>query len=322
MSAIPTHLPFGAVSAGDFCGEVLRGLRRTPKRLSPKFFYDAVGSSLFERICEQPEYYLTRMEIGILDRHADDMAAALGAEALLIEYGSGSARKTAQLLGALPDCAGYVPVEISASALDGCAVALAARFPTLTIAPVCGDFTNLVLGADELPAHRRRVIYFPGSTLGNFETADALALLRQMRRQMGADGAALIGIDLRKNAADIEAAYNDVAGVTADFTLNMLARFNRELRADFNLRRFRHQARYNAEAGRIETHIVSLADQDVRVAGWRIRFAAGEAMHVEYSYKYSVPQFAALAARAGLSVQRLWTDPAQRFSVQLLVPSR
>ncbi|WP_051361895.1 L-histidine N(alpha)-methyltransferase [Solimonas soli] len=310
------------LAAADYCGEVLRGLRRTPKRLPSKFFYDARGSALFERICEQPEYYLTRAELEIVDAHAADIADALGAGVALIEYGSGSARKTARLLTALRECAAYVPVEISPSALQGCARRIAALAAGLPIAPVCADFTQFSLAPDVLPPHRRRVVYFPGSTLGNFDDAGALALLRQMRRQIGDSGAALIGIDLRKDAATLEAAYNDAAGVTADFTLNMLARFNRELRADFQLRRFAHRARWNAEASRIETHIVSLAEQDVRVAGWRFHFAAGEAMLVECSCKYSLPQFAALAARAGLRVQRMWTDARQRFSVQLLVPLR
>jgi dimethylhistidine N-methyltransferase len=302
----------------DLRAEVLRGLRRAPKRLPSKFFYDAEGSALFERICAQPEYYLTRAELEIVDEYADDIADALGAGVALIEYGSGSARKTARLLAALADCAAYVPVEISPAALDGCAARIAAIAPALPIAPVCADFTQFELAPEALPAHRRRVIYFPGSTLGNFDTPEALALLRQMRRQIGGDGAVVIGIDLRKDAATLEAAYNDAAGVTAAFTLNMLARFNRELQADFDLRRFRHRARWNAETSRIETHIVSTAEQSVRVAGWRIRFAADEAMLVEYSCKYSLPQFAALAARAGLRVERVWTDAQRRFSVQLL----
>lgn len=318
-----TPQPITSVDFGnDYCGEVLRGLRRTPKRLSSKFFYDARGSELFERICEQPEYYLTRAELDILDTHAGDIAAALGPDVALIEYGSGSACKTTRLIAALDACAAYVPVEISESALHGCPRRIAAVAPQLPVAPVCADFTRFVLDPAALPAHRRRVIYFPGSTLGNFDDGEALALLRQMRQQMGPDGAAVVGIDLRKDAATLEAAYNDAAGVTAAFTLNMLARFNRELRANFDLRQFAHRARWNAQASRIETHIVSLIEQSVRVAGWRFRFGAGETMLVEYSCKYSLPQFAALAARAGLRVREVWMDAQQRFSVQLLVPMR
>lgn len=321
MSANAPCLKERPTAAGsEFCGEVLRGLRRTPKRLSPKFFYDAAGSALFEEICAQPEYYLTRAEHEILDAHAPEMAALLGLGTLLIEYGSGSARKTAKLLRAMPDCAAYVPVDISEAALEGSVAALRAELPALPIAPLRADFCAGALEPADLPPHARRTLYFPGSTLGNFDTPEALALLRQMRRRAGEDGHVLIGIDLRKDAATIEAAYNDAAGVTAAFTLNMLRRFNRELCADFDLAGFRHQARYNAAAGRIETHILSLRRQDVRVAGWRIRFEAGEAMLVEYSYKYSMPGFAALASRAGLAVQRVWTDAARRFSVQLLAP--
>ncbi|NKF23477.1 L-histidine N(alpha)-methyltransferase [Solimonas marina] len=300
--------------------EVLGGLRRSPKRLSPKFFYDARGSALFEQICDQPEYYLTRAELELLDAHADDIAAALGEDVLLIEYGSGSARKTARLIEAMQGEARYVPVEISATALDQSVDDLRALFPALDVAPICADFTSFQLESHDLPAHARRVVYFPGSTLGNFETADAVALLKQMRRQIGANGAALIGIDLRKDKATIESAYNDAAGVTAAFTLNMLARFNRELQADFELAHFAHRARYNVALGRIETHIVSHRQQRIRVADTFIHFDADEAMLVEYSYKYSPPGFAHLAAQAGLHVQRIWTDAQQRFSVQLLVP--
>jgi dimethylhistidine N-methyltransferase len=300
--------------------EVLCGLRRTPKRLSSKFFYDARGSALFEQICEQPEYYLTRAELELLELHADQIGATLGDDVLLIEYGSGSARKTARLLGAMPRAAGYLPVEISRAALDDSVKTLARLFPALPIAPLYADFTNFNLDRPALPAHRRRVVYFPGSTLGNFETSDAIELLRQMRGQIGGQGAALIGIDLRKDEAVMEAAYNDAAGITSAFTLNMLTRFNRELDASFQLEYFRHQARYNAVLGRIETHIVSTREQRVSIAGTAVRFAADEAMLVEYSYKYSAPGFAMLAARAGLRVQGVWTDPDQRFSVQLLMP--
>ena len=301
--------------------DVLRGLAQRPKRLPSKYFYDARGSELFERICEQPEYTLTRDELAIMREHVGEIAHALGPDVLLLEYGSGSGLKTRLLLRHLRTPVAYVPVEIAPEALSASMAKLAAEFPCVEMLPVCADFTRTI----ELPrprrAARRTLVYFPGSTLGNFETPEALRLLRQMRAEMGHDGAALVGIDLRKDRATLEAAYNDAAGVTAEFTLNMLARFNRELGADFNLADFRHRARWNALAGRIETHVVSTRAQTVRVAGHAYRFDGGEAMLVEYSCKYTPEEFSALAWRAGLRVARTWEDSLRRFSVQLLEPA-
>jgi dimethylhistidine N-methyltransferase len=303
----------------DIRSDVLNGLRLAPKRLSSKYFYDADGSALFERICEQPEYYLTRTELAIMHEHIVDMAATLGPELLLLEYGSGNGAKTGLLLSHLQDPVAYVPVEISRSALLDSIPRLAAIVPHVHILPLCADFTQNLSAPKTALRPRRTVVYFPGSTLGNFDAKQSLALLRRMHETMGANGGALIGIDLKKDPQEIEAAYNDAAGVTAQFTLNMLARFNRELGATFELSQFRHRAHYNPMAGRIETHIVSQCDQNVRVAGESIAFAKSEAMLVEYSCKYSLAEFAALAEKAGLRVERVWTDSAQRFSVQYLV---
>ena len=304
--------------AADFAADVLAGLSAQPKRIPSKYFYDARGSALFEQICDLPEYYLTRTELAILNAHAGDIAAAIGPRPLLVEYGSGSGLKTRVLLGALIDPVGYVPVEISRSALTASVEALAPEFPQLEMLPVCADFTAAVT----LPAPRRRqrraVVFFPGSTLGNFGHREAVALLGAMRTEMGPGGAAVVGIDLQKERAIIEAAYNDSAGITAQFTLNLLARINRELGADFQLEQFQHRASYNPLAGRIETHIVSRADQQVNVDGQTVRFFAGEAMLVEYSCKYSQPEFERLAAKAGLRVTRTWTDPQHWFAIQLL----
>jgi L-histidine Nalpha-methyltransferase len=301
-----------------FAADVQRGLAQAPKRIASKYFYDARGSALFERICEQPEYYLTRTELAILQDNSGAIARAIGPRALLVEYGSGAGIKTRLLLDAMDDPVGYVPVEISPSALNASVESLAEEFPEVDMLPVTADFTRPVdLPAPE-QASRRTVVFFPGSTLGNFEQREAIALLRTMCIEMGRNGAAIVGVDLKKDAGLLEAAYNDAAGVTRGFTLNLLARINRELDADFNLERFRHRAQYNALAGRIETHIVSCADQVVRVGSHRYTFAQDEAMLVEYSCKYSQEDFEGMAAKAGLRVVRTWTDARNWFAVQML----
>lgn len=306
--------------AADMAAEVLRGLRERPRRIASKYFYDARGSELFEQICEQPEYYLTRAEFALMALHARSIAAALGPRLRLVEYGCGSGAKTRLLLQHLQEPVAYVPIELSAAALAASTAALAMEFPQLELVPVCADFSRPL----PLPASRERprrtVIYFPGSTIGNFVVAEAVVLLRQMRLEMGDDGGALIGIDLRKHPARLEAAYNDAAGVTRAFTLNLLARLNRELGADFALEGFAHRARYNALAGRIETHLISRREQCVRLAGAALRFAAQEAVQVEYSYKYTREQFAGMAARAGLRMAGEWRDPPEDFSLVYLVP--
>ncbi|HET9834830.1 MAG TPA: L-histidine N(alpha)-methyltransferase [Rhodanobacteraceae bacterium] len=298
--------------------DVLHGLRHQPKRLPSKYFYDARGSELFERICEQPEYYLTRVELAILRAHIGEIADAIGPDALLMEYGSGSGLKTRLLLRHLRSPVAYVPVEISREALLASIDELAMEFPEIEMLPVCADFTQPHASPRPELSARRTVAFFPGSTIGNFDTDDAVQLLRRLRARIGPGGAALIGVDLKKNRAELEAAYNDAAGVTADFTLNLLARCNRELDADFDLSAFRHRARWNPLAGRIETHVISLQSQKVRMGNDVFRFEAGEAMLVEYSCKYSPEDFARLAARAGVRAGRIWTDPASRFSLQWL----
>lgn len=317
-SGLAQSLP-ALASVDEFAVDVHRGLAQTPKRIASKYFYDARGSALFEQICEQPEYYLTRTELAILQDNAGAIARAIGPRALLVEYGSGAGIKTRLLLDAMLDPVGYVPVEISPSALNASIEILAEEFPDVDMLPVTADFTQPV----ELPASeqesRRTVVFFPGSTLGNFEQREAIALLRTMCIEMGRNGAAIVGIDLKKDAALLEAAYNDAAGVTREFTLNLLTRINRELDADFDLARFRHRAHYNPLAGRIETHIVSCTDQVVRVGSQRYAFAKDEAMLVEYSCKYAQEDFEAMAAKAGLRVAQTWTDARRWFAVQMLV---
>jgi dimethylhistidine N-methyltransferase len=296
-----------------------RGLALKPKRLPSWLFYDERGSALFDEICEQPEYYLTRCEIALMDEHAQGIADTLGSDVRLVEYGSGNARKTRMLLEHLHAPVAYVPVEISPEPLRQSVRQLATVFPQLPLQPLCADFSKPLRLPIPPRAPRRTVVYFPGSTIGNFENREAAILLRKMRNEMGDAGGILIGVDLKKDHALIEAAYNDRAGVTATFTLNMLVRLNREIGSNFELSAFAHRARYNPMAGRIETHIVSRREQLVKIGRANVAFREDEAIQVEYSCKYSLADFAALAARAGLAVQQVWTDPGQMFSLQYLV---
>ncbi len=304
----------------DITGDALAGLSRTPKRLPSKYFYDAYGSKLFEEITHQPEYYLTRVEQALLDARMPEIAAAIGPGAHVVEYGSGSGRKTLQLLHGLREQVAYTPIEISRSMLLASTARLAAEFPDIEMLPVCADFTRAVRLPAARQAPQRTLVFFPGSTLGNFTHDEAVAILDAMRRTGGARGQALIGIDLEKEPAVIEAAYNDAAGVTAAFTLNLLVRLNREIGSDFDLGGFRHRAVYARARGRIETFLDSQREQQVRVAGRRFAFAPGEAMQVEYSHKYTDGGFAALAAAAGLKVVGRWNDPQDWFGLRLLQP--
>jgi dimethylhistidine N-methyltransferase len=297
---------------------VQRGLRSQPKRLPSWLFYDDQGSALFEQICEQPEYYLTRAEIALLNEHAGDIAEVLGPDVRLVEYGSGHAIKTRLLLEHLANPVAWVPIEISPEPLRLSMARMAGYFPHLPIQPLAVDFTRPLRLPVPPRAPRRTVVYFPGSTIGNFDDREAAQLLRKMRNEMGDNGGILVGVDIKKDRATIEAAYNDRAGVTAAFTLNMLTRLNRELGCNFDLGAFRHRARYNAMAGRIETYIVSNCEQRVRVGRLQVLFREDESMLVEYSCKYSPEDFAALAATAGLTVQHVWFDADRLFSLQYL----
>jgi dimethylhistidine N-methyltransferase len=309
--------PAGA-AATEFLRDVLRGLSGPRKELPCKYFYDEAGSRLFECICALPEYYPTRCELAILGRHGPEIARLLGPRCALVEYGSGSGLKTRRLLDRLPDAAAYVPVDISREHLLRSAGALARRYPALEVVPVCADFTRpFALPAWRGPA-ARRVVYFSGSTIGNFGPAEATALLAGIARLVGPGGGLLIGVDLKKDRAILEPAYDDAQGVTAAFNLNLLARINRELGADFALARFRHHARYDEAHGRIEMHLVSLERQRAHVGGRAFLFEAGETICTEHSYKYDREGFTALAAEAGLRVERVWTDDQGLYSVQYL----
>jgi len=302
----------------DILGDALAGLAATPKRLPSKYFYDAAGSRLFEAITRQSEYYPTRVELALLAERGAEIARALGPWLHVVEYGSGSGRKTELLLQALDAPVGYTAVEISRATVLATTARLAERFPHIPMLPVCADFTRPVpLPAPPVPA-RGRLLFFPGSTLGNFDDGEAVALLSAMRATVGEGGRALVGIDLVKDADVIQAAYNDAAGVTAAFTLNLLARLNREVGSDFDLHAFRHRAVYAADRERIETDLVSTRAQTVHVAGHAFAFAADEAMRVEISAKYTDRGFAALASRAGLRVIDGWNDPRDWFGLRLL----
>jgi dimethylhistidine N-methyltransferase len=296
----------------DFFSDVLAGLSRPQKSLPPKYFYDAKGSRLFERICRLPEYYVTRAELALTRRHLASIARFAGRGCELLEYGSGESLKTRLLIRALRPAA-YLPVDISAAALEGAAERLSREFPWLRIVPVHGDFSRPV----DLPAARgRRVVYFPGSTIGNLTPDEAHGFLAMSRGQASR---MLVGVDLKKDANILHAAYNDSRHVTAAFNLNLLARINRELGADFDLQRFAHYAFYNAALGRIEMHLVSLQRQTVRLGRHRFDFDVGESIHTENSYKYSIYQFRRLAAEAGFSGEKAWTDGKRLFALHGLV---
>lgn len=305
----------------DIIRDALAGLSRPRKRLPSKYFYDARGSQLFEAITRVPEYYLTRTEIALMETRVEEIAKAIGPHTHVVEYGSGSGRKTRLLLEALADPVAYTPIEISRTALLASVERLGEEFPAIEMLPVCADFTMPVRLPTPTRAAANTLMFFPGSTLGNFTSDEAVALLGAMRTTMGERGAALIGIDLQKDPALIEAAYNDAAGVTAQFTLNLLARLNREIGSDFDLTAFRHRAIYDLDAGRIETFLISQREQAVRVGERTFQFIADEAMQVEYSQKYTDPGFAQLATLAGLRVIAGWNDPRDWFGVRLLTPA-
>jgi len=291
-----------------FRAVALAGLARAHKAIPCRFLYDQAGSALFEQICDLPEYYVTRAETAILTAHAGEIAARVGPHARLIEFGSGASHKVRLLLNALDQPRSYVPIDISGATLHQAASSIAADFPALEVIAVCADYMNPGrLPALALKHGGRRVGFFPGSTIGNLTPDEAVEFLRGCRALLGPDGGMIVGADLKKDEGVLNAAYNDAAGVTSRFTLNLLERMNRELDADFDLARFAHEAFYDADSGRMEIYIRSLMNQIVTVAGRRFMFAFGERLHVEYSYKFSVEEFQALARRAGFRPVQCWT---------------
>ena len=305
------------VAVEDFAADVVRGLSRRPKATSPKWLYDARGSALYELVCDQPEYYPPRIETALLARHAEDLAEIIGPEALVFEYGAGSARKTALLLGALRRPTAYVPVDISREPLLAATEALGARFPRLPVRPVVADFTApFALPVADL-ACRRRVAFFPGSTIGNFDPPDAVALLRRMGRDAGPGGMLVIGVDLPKEEAVLVTAYDDARGATAAFDLNLLGRMNRELGGDVRLSAVRHRAIWDARLSRVEMHLEAREPQVVHVAGRAFGFEEGETLHTESAYKWEPRAFDVLAAIAGWAPEAAWTDDRAWFAMRL-----
>jgi len=308
----------GAEAGSSFARDVIAGLTARPKRLSPKYFYDEIGAQLFEDITALPEYYLTRCELEILRERAPDIARFFPADSALIEFGSGSSKKVRILLTAAPTIAAYVPVDISSQMLIQEAEELRRDHPRLAVLPVVADFTQpfSLPGAATGMAHTG---FFPGSTIGNFEPHEACAFLRHAGRVLGRGAALIIGVDLVKDASILNAAYNDAAGLTAKFNLNLLGRINRELDGDFDLASFDHRAFYNRERHRIEMHLVSKKRQKVSVAGRVVEFRAGETIHTENSYKYPLEYFTALARGSGWVPVAAWTDAGANFSIHALV---
>jgi dimethylhistidine N-methyltransferase len=306
-----------AAASDSFADHVIAGLGDDPKWLSAKYFYDSTGSDLFEQITMLPEYYPTRTELGILEKNAHAMSAYIPLAAALVEFGTGSTRKARILLNAAPQISAYVPVDISAEFLAAETAALRRDVANIAILPVAADFTRDFDLPPQIRA-RPRVGFFPGSTIGNFEPEDAAEFLRQAGRILGHGATMIIGIDLIKDEAVLNAAYDDAAGVTAKFNLNVLIRMNRELGGNFDVSAFRHRAFYNAEGHRIEMHLESLKDQSVTVAGRMFRLAKGETIHTENSYKYTVESFRALAESAGWRPVETWIDGNALFSIHAL----
>ena len=302
-------------NAAQFLADVVAGLSAAPKTLPCKYFYDERGSKLFDDICALDEYYLTRAEDEIIKRHAQEMADQIGPGVMLVEYGSGSSTKTRALLDRLAKPVAYVPVDISREHLRQTATRLSVAYRHIEMLPVCADFTKPFA----LPAARRTpthsAVFFPGSTIGNFQPQEARAMLVQLAAMCGTGGGLLIGVDLQKDPRVIKAAYNDARGVTAEFNLNLLRRINWELDGDFDLATFRHRAVYDPQLGRVELSLVSTLPQTVTVGDHTFDFAADEPILTEYSHKYTVTSFSAMAAEAGLTLRRTWTDAREQFAV-------
>jgi dimethylhistidine N-methyltransferase len=315
---IATTTPDSEAALHTMLEDVVDGLSQQNKTLPSKYFYDERGSKLFDDICDLDEYYVTRTESAVMQDRIGEIASVIGPDALLVEYGSGSSLKTRLLLRNLNRPAGYVPIDISGDYLSQVGLSLQAEFPQIEVMPVVADFTK----SFEIPSletsETRRVIYFPGSTIGNFQRSDAKSLLASMAGNAGDDGGVLIGVDLDKDRDVLHAAYNDSKGVTAEFNLNVLRRINDELGGGFNLDHFRHEAKFNNELSCIEMHLVSTRNQTVNVCKYSFQFEENESILTEYSHKYTVDSFAEMASEVGLSMKNVWTDSNGMFAVMYL----
>ena len=296
--------------------DVINGLSRQPRSIPPKYFYDRIGSRLFESICKQPEYYPTRTETALLKQYADEIAAVAGNACHLIEPGSGSCEKVRHLLDAMQPVA-YLPLDISCEFLEKAAAGIADDYPWLDVHAVCTDITDEV-SLPFIPEQADAVMFYPGSSIGNFDPHDARDFLACLATITGEGGGLLIGVDLKKDPHILDAAYNDARGVTAAFNLNLLRRINRELAGDFDIASFAHHAFYNRDRGRVEMHLISEREQIVRVDGQAFEFSAGDTIHTENSYKYTIDEFQTLAQQAGFLPCRVWSDRDALFSLHYL----
>lgn len=307
-----------APQQGTFRQDVLRGLRCVQKELPSKYFYDEIGSSLFDQICELAEYYPTRTELAILEQHIEEITEALGPRCMLIEYGSGSSIKIRQILDHLVNPAAYVPIDICKMHLCKAAGELAEDYPALEILPVCADYTSDFVLPQPEAYIARKVAYYPGSTIGNFDLVQARNFLRRIAQTCGYGGGLLIGVDLKKDGNVLHRAYNDSLGVTARFNLHLLERINQEFMPGFTVKDFQHYAFYNPGHGRVEMHLMSLVPQQVCLDEHEVLFAQGETIWTESSYKYTLDEFAHLAAESGWHVEHTWLDEQKHFSIQYL----
>jgi dimethylhistidine N-methyltransferase len=314
----PSFLHRARLDRSGLRNEVLSGLRGSPKTLPPKFFYDARGAALFEEICTLPEYYLTRSELSILEAHAAEMAALAGPDCAMIEYGSGAGTKARLILDALENPRAYVPVDISRAQLNEVSAELSQAYPQIAVHPVWADYTSR-FQLPSLPDETRgKLAFFPGSTIGNFHPQEAAAFLSRVRHVLGHDGSMILGVDRVKDVDELNAAYNDSRGVTAEFNLNMLDRLNHDVGADFDTSSFEHVAFFNSNASRIEMHLRSRIDQTVCVAAEAIHFSAGETIWTESSYKYDRTGLDGLVGAGGFRIVNLWSEPADKFWVAYL----
>ena len=304
-----------APTGSDFLADAITGLSSNPRSLPCKYFYDERGAALFQKICELPEYYITRTEIDILDRNRTEIASHLGPNIGLIGLGTGAGTKTRILIEALENPAVYIPVDISEKQLRESTALFRKTFPDLEILPVCADYLQPVMLPSPRQKPARNIVYFPGSTIGNFEPDEAVQFLHRVANVCQKNGGLLIGADLKKDPLVLEAAYNDRAGVTGQFNLNLLTRLNRELGADFDPESWRHRAVYNSDAGRVEMYLISEIDQFVHLDEQKFHFRRSEKIITEFSYKYAPEEFATLAGKAGFRFVRMWTDNARLFGV-------